>query len=284
MEKGSKISGLVLVMSMAAALAKASDAPGTLRFELRAEHFIVVQGSIGELRKVRLVLDTGATHTMIDRRVAKKLGLKEFGSTAAISLDRTLEMSLVRLPELAFGNVRATSVEALVADLSFLPLVGSIDATVGMDILGRLGFSVDYRKRTITFGTPSSTGRTLLLEPDFPVPVVRLKIDGESVRLMVDSGGRDLVLFEDRLSRRVRSNLRSIGAGSLSHGGGRSAARAVQVEHLEIHADRRATRTAFLIRVSADSYPGLDGVIGATALGGRRVHFDFPRSALGIEP
>lgn len=284
MEKGSRISGLILVMSMAVALAKASDSPGTVRFELRAEHFVVVRGSIGELRKVRLVLDTGATHTVIDRRVAKKLGLEEVGSTAAVSLDRRIEMSRVVLPELAFGNVRVASVEALVADLSFLAPVGSIDAIVGMDLLGQLGLSVDCRKRTITFGTPSSTDRTLQLEPGFPVPVVRLKIGGESVRLMVDSGGRDLVLFEDRLSRRVRSNLRSIGDGSLSHGGGRSAAKAVQVEHLEIHADRRATRTAFLIRVSADSYPGLDGVIGATALGGRRVHFDFVRNVLGIEP
>ena len=47
----------------------------TMPFELVAGFLVVVDGQIGNLNGLKFILDTGATHSLIDQKVADRLQL-----------------------------------------------------------------------------------------------------------------------------------------------------------------------------------------------------------------
>ena len=48
----------------------------SLHFDLLERHLIVVHGSIGSIDGLKLLIDTGAIPSMVDRKIARKLGLE----------------------------------------------------------------------------------------------------------------------------------------------------------------------------------------------------------------
>jgi hypothetical protein len=89
-------------------------------------------------------------------------------------------------------------VSAGVSDLSYLEGVG-IDAIVGLDVLARTSFSVDYRKRVLRFSPGDREESVAPLELVWPFLTVRITIAGQQVRLLVDTGSSDLVLFKSKM-------------------------------------------------------------------------------------
>ena len=89
-------------------------------------------------------------------------------------------------------------VPAGVSNLSYLEGV-RIDAIVGLDVLARTSFSIDYRKRVLSFSPTGREDSVAPLEMVWPFLTVQMTIEGQPVRLLVDTGSRDLVLFKSRL-------------------------------------------------------------------------------------
>jgi Aspartyl protease len=63
-----------------------------IRFKLYQGYIIVVQGSIGTLQKLNFVIDTGAVPSVVDPRVAQKLGLN--GTSQSVSVETCRRKSL----------------------------------------------------------------------------------------------------------------------------------------------------------------------------------------------
>ena len=74
-----------------------------------------------------------------------------------------------------------------------------IDAIVGLDVLARTGFSIDYRKRVLRFTPGDQASQSPLSNSCWPFVTVRMTIAGQHVRLLVDTGSSDLVLFKSRM-------------------------------------------------------------------------------------
>ena len=105
-------------------------------------------------------MDTGAYPSVVDQKIASSLGLTEHPGRVNLS-NTSVETRLVVLPSLLLGPVRAGSLPVLTQDLSFLQkAVGhKVDGIVGLDVLRRSSFTINYRTKEMLFGPRR--------EPDF---------------------------------------------------------------------------------------------------------------------
>ncbi|HMJ21464.1 MAG TPA: hypothetical protein VK513_06130, partial [Terriglobales bacterium] len=79
-----------------------------------------------------------------------------------------------------------------------------VDAVLGMDIL-RLGtFSIDYKSGWICFGDGEPMASAVPVEDGQPYLILKARIDDFSVRLMIDTGCDDVVLFANRVPKGLK--------------------------------------------------------------------------------
>ncbi|HMK20719.1 MAG TPA: aspartyl protease family protein, partial [Terriglobales bacterium] len=95
----------------------ASAAQSSIPFKRAGEHLIVVQGSLGDLAKRNLVIDTGAYPSIVDTAVARKLHIS--GQREELdAVTHKLSRPVVILPSVDLGPIHASAVRAMTADLS----------------------------------------------------------------------------------------------------------------------------------------------------------------------
>ena len=166
-------------------------------FELYQHHLIVTKGSIGPLNGLSLLIDTGTIPSMVDGRIARKLHVQAEPSML-VAFGQSVAIQSTILHGIRIGALQTGPVPAGVSDLSYLEGV-RIDAIVGLDVLARTGFSIDYRKRVLRFSPGDQEESVAPLELVWPFVTVRMTIAGQQVRLLVDTGSSDLVLFKSRM-------------------------------------------------------------------------------------
>ena len=128
-------------------------------FELYQQHLIVTKGSIGPLNGLSLLIDTGTIPSMVDGRIARKLHVQAEPSML-VAFGQSVAIRSTILNGFRIGARQPGAVPAGVSDLSYLEGV-RIDAIVGLDVLARTSFSIDYRKRVLRFsrGRPRRVSR-----------------------------------------------------------------------------------------------------------------------------
>ena len=166
-------------------------------FELYQHHLIVTKGTIGSLNGLRLLIDTGTIPSIVDGRIARKLHVQAEPSML-VAFGQSVAIQSTILNGFRIGARQPGSVPAGVSDLSYLEGV-RIDAIVGLDVLARTSFSIDYRKRVLTFSADGRNESVAPLELVWPFLTVQMTIAGQQVRLLVDTGSSDLVLFKSRM-------------------------------------------------------------------------------------
>lgn len=265
-------------VSLNGAGAAGAQSSTPLSFELHERYQIVVRGAVGRLEGLNLLIDTGSIPSMVDRRVAKKLGVK-VQESEMVAFGEKSRVQRTVLPSIRLGPLRADAITADVGDLSFLH---GVDAIIGLDVLSLSSFSIDYEAREITFGPLAARERTVRLEVTPPFLTVQLAIAGRPVRLLVDTGSRRLVLFE----RRVRDRLPRLhvhGEQVMYHIAGTSHLHRVSLPLLDAGGTAVEHIEGFMSDASVDGYPSeIDGVLGIRTLASKRVDFDFERGRLGF--
>ena len=95
----------------------AANETNEVPFKLYRGYVIVARGSIGNLRNLNFLIDTGAVPSVLDRRIAKKLHLT--GSFEKLSVfTNELEAQRVIAPEVSLGPFHADALPAVVGNLS----------------------------------------------------------------------------------------------------------------------------------------------------------------------
>ena len=269
---------LAVMASLHGGGASSEQCSTPLKFELREGYQIVVPGAIGALERLNLLIDTGSIPGMVDRSVAKKLGVDVQESEIVAFGERSRVLTTV-LPNIRLGSLRADAVTAGVGDLSFLH---GVDAIIGLDVLARSSFSIDYETRQVAFGPLVAREPTVRLEVTPPFLTVQLALAGRPVRLLVDTGSRRLVLFE----RRVRDRLPRLpvhGEQLLHHLSGTSRLHRVFLPPLDAGGTIVEHLEGFMSDAPVDGYPAeIDGVLGLRVLASKRAEFDFERGRLGF--
>jgi predicted aspartyl protease len=258
---------------------EATAEPVSFPFELVDDTLIVVRGSVGHLSDLQFVIDTGATRTYVDRRVAATLGLRATWSRPLRALEGRGQAEGITLPSLHLGSIRTGLISGLMTDLSPACRSRHVDAVIGMDLLRLGNFEIDYAARRIVFEPADEIPHEVPFASMTPLLSIDASIEGQPVRLMVDTAARAVTLFTNHMQARL-PRFRLLGQTAVATAVGTSLAREVDLG--TVHLGRTPwPRRAFLVEVTAEPYAGLDGILGAWPQTVTRVRFDFRRQRLG---
>lgn len=182
----------------AAPAAPAPEAPRTVEIDLmkmerdaRCGH-ILVTGLVGG-EPMRLLLDTGATHTVLHTESAARLKNVRWLDTSLMTfLSNSQQVPKMLLAPLMVGPGQSDVHPIVVMDLSAVRnmLAEKVDGIVGMDFLGALPFTFDFRRNEYYWGLPSGVSLVpLQVEMEGGRRVfLNLSCAGKPLRLLLDTG------------------------------------------------------------------------------------------------
>jgi hypothetical protein len=262
-----------------AVLSRSTETIAEVPFELYQHHLIVTRGSIGRLDGLSLLIDTGSIPSMVDARIARKLDLQA-ESSVLVAFGQSVTIRSAVLDGFRMGSMRSGPVPTGVSDLSYLEGV-RIDAIVGLDVLARTSFSIDYRTRVLRFAPTGREDWVAPLELVWPFLTVRMTIAGQQVRLLVDTGSSDLVVFKTRLPAAL-SGARWRGEKNVQYASGVARLQRLDLGQVSLGEHVWDKLEGWTLDRVPHGYPtGIDGVLGVRSLGCTRVRFDFERNELG---
>ena len=253
-----------------------------LPFHLAAGYLIQIEGQIGTQNHLKFLLDTGATMSIVDVKIADKLRLHR-QSTQSFNFDRSLTWEQATFPDVRFGAARASKIALLVGRLAeYSDFARGVDAIIGVDLLRLVNFTVDLDARKIIFHPSSPIIPAQMRDPLLNCLFLEMGVQGHMIRLLVDTGFPGILLFEERLTTTV-SNLEIPDKPVGVILGGRLRAKQTPLRNVLIGSTRRDV-TVFLAKAPADDVlPGTVGVVGISALNAHRVNFNFNEKTISWE-
>ena len=256
-----------------------SPVRATIPFQLVSGFLVVVNGQIGDLEGLKFIVDTGASYTFIDRKVADRLKLpRRPGKTT--NFDRDVPVDWAVIPELRIGPLRNGALRVMIAKLGeYSEFAENVDGIIGLDVLSRSEkFIIDYEKHTISW--------ELAGEPDSRRPspayfVIPFVVQGFPMHLILDTGFQGILLYKDRL-RKGLPDLRTQGK-PIEVDFGRLQTTQVKLPGVRL-VGQETVATVFLTDgPEPGGLPGVDGYLGIASLKAKRVEFDFAARLLRWE-
>ena len=246
-----------------------------LPIQLCRNYLVVVEGSIGTLEKLTLIIDTGTYPSIVDQRIAATLGLSEREGQAVL-VGHSVQATLATLPFVAVGPARAESVPVLVQDLSSLQktLGRRIDAIVGLDVLGKNSFSINYRTKRLRFGAVERNRSTVSFETGQPRSTVEARLHDRPVRLLVDTGAAALLLFQSRMKIPI-SPLAGNATRANNVGGGEFQLQPVLIQDMRMGKEELGPQAGFVVAGQRDGGQNFDGLLSMRGLHLEEISFDF---------
>jgi hypothetical protein len=107
---------------------------------------IIVPVTLNRTLSANLLLDTGASMTMISRRIATALALYATSSRQFSGVGGNVTAQIARVDSLKVGDAEVNGMPVSIHDLSQTP---AFEGLLGMDFLGRFQVSVDTAKRVL---------------------------------------------------------------------------------------------------------------------------------------
>jgi hypothetical protein len=251
-----------------------------LPFDLYQGHLIVIKGSLGGLTGLRILVDTGTIPSVVDRHIARRLHAQPARQTQAVAFGRASMGELGRFAGFVAGPLQIPELSASIGDLSYLG-PARVDVIAGLDLLVRASFRIDYRARVLSFRPPDAVPWSARLEIVRPFITAQLWVAGTPLRLLVDTGSAELIVFKARLPTALLP-LPWRGDKVVHYATGPA-----RLLRMLLPAARLGNRAwdvlpAFALDRSTEGYPTeIDGVLGVGALGATQLQFDFNRGELG---
>ncbi len=257
-----------------------SAAKAEVPFQLYNDNLIIVKATIGTVKNVNMILDTGTSPSAISKELADRLKLR--GKTESLqTLNGTIQTQSLTLPSIQIGPLAAGPIRVVVQDLGFMErsLGISLGGIAGLDILSTGSFTIDYRRRKVVFGPIAASAKAIRFETQKPFLTVKAKIEGHEVRLLVDSGTWGLLVYRNRL-RTAQEQLRFDPIASISTAGGMTHVRWLSAV-VSLGSDNLGSRNVAIADVDSDLQNDFDGLLGFAKMGFRKVSFDFENGLFG---
>ena len=254
----------------------AQPAPVKLPIRLFWNYLVMVEGSVGNFEKLHFLVDTGAYPSIVDQKIARNLGLAEQHARVNLA-NKSVRTGRVILPSLILGPVRMEALPVLTQDLSYMrKAVGyKVDAVIGLDVLRRSSFTINYRAKEILFGPVEGLKFSAPFDTDVPVVTIRTRVQNHQLRLVVDTGSPDVMLFESRMPG--STGLQTLGTQETVNAGGTFRLRKVWIPDVYLGQERIGGQAAFIVSDHKDDGDDFDGVLGMKTPQQSKIAFDFER-------
>jgi len=257
-----------------------SAAKAEISFQLYNGNLIIVKATIGTVKNVNMILDTGTNPSAISKGMGDRLKLQ--GNTESLqTLNGTIQAQSVILRRIEIGPLHADGVRVVVQDLSFMErsLGISLGGIAGLDILSSGSFTIDYRRKTIVFGPIATNTKAVRFESQAPFLTVKATIEGQEARLLVDSGTWGLLVYRNRLQT-TQEQVHFDSKVSISSPGGMTHVRWLRTGVL-LGRDNLGARNVAIADIDSDTRNDFDGLLGFATMGFRKVSFDFENGLFG---
>ncbi len=244
-------------------------------FELYEGHMILVKASlVGTGKTLYVMIDTGASHSVLSFRGARKINAQRFGAKetgSAFGSRKMLDRVIVR--GLRLGSHTIT----MACYLAELPWK-KVDLLLGLDALAQSSFTIDYAKKEIEFASTSRLSHSMRFDREDGLLIVDVEIGKEMYRLSIDSGAPYTCLWQAHLGKSLRSLKTE--ESTMKSMAGISDIRTTVLPLLRLGACEWKELFAWILSGRQNTAEGRDGVVGLASLNLTRVHFDFDQAEL----
>jgi hypothetical protein len=251
----------------------APDVSTKLPIRVYGDYLVIVEGLIGT-EKLNFLVDTGAFPSIIDQKISHKLGLAEQPVRVNLS-NKSVETRLVVVPSLVLGSIHMQSLTALTQDLSFLQrgLDRRVDAIVGLDVLRKSNFSINYKTKEMFFGSPEVLTFSAPFDSEEPVVTIQMRAANRRLRIVIDTGSPDLMLFQSRMPDPI--GFQELGTQRVSDVSGAFQRRRIRIPDVYLGQEKLGSQVAFVVDDRKDHGDDFDGVLGARGPEFWKIAFDF---------
>jgi predicted aspartyl protease len=255
---------------------------GTVRFNLYRGYLMVARGSAGTAKGLTFLLDTGASSSVLDPQLARKLHLQSFPASIAV-LGGSVPAERSVAPSLSVGPMQRDNVPVLLEDLSFLQkaLPIRVDGIIGLDVLGQSAFLIDYAARQIHFGPLPALSDAIPMHMEGGLAIIDAEVNNLPAHLLLDTGASSLFLFA-RSTPGAVSDLRISAVHPSSDTIGESQSRQVKLSNLRLGSADFGQEQAFVVPDGSQGGHPFDGLISPAGLGIRRVAIDPGRGEVAF--
>jgi predicted aspartyl protease len=245
-------------------------------FELRSGFLIVVPVRVGERSDLRFILDTGATRSVVDRRLVRQVASPS-RVLEVFSFDRRLQIETTIVDHFEVGPIHAVNPEIEIIQLSeYSELAKDADGIVGMDLLKESRrILIDYSKKIVWFSLADVGTKPIARARCF---IVTVKVQGAAMRLAIDTGFEGIAIHENRLRLQV-PNLRTEG-DPVSVEMGHLKTTKVRVPDVNLGGAPETREILLMNAPRENEIDGIDGYLGPAALHATRIEFDFEKRIL----
>jgi predicted aspartyl protease len=151
----------------------------------------------------RFLIDTGAQSSAIRSDLAEKLKLRPAYRIEVATNAGSQAMVATMANRVSLGSKSSTGVELAVHDLAGIRCLDrGIQGVLGQNFLSHFNYLLDYRNRSLTFDTALPGGDRIEFEGIDQRPAIKAVREGKSLRLVLDSGASDLILFSEQADGR----------------------------------------------------------------------------------
>lgn len=166
--------------------------------------------AIANQHPVRLVVDTGASHTLFDPLRIKRVLKGELSAVSGLSAkglgddiqSKVIDLLDIEIAKMVFKNYHAVLVDlSAVNELFKLIFKDNIHGIIGGDMLQAMQSIIHYKKQKIKLGGKKYPMQVLALAPNSFHHMVRLSVNGKQANFILDTGASrtifDISLFHE---------------------------------------------------------------------------------------
>jgi predicted aspartyl protease len=233
---------------------------------------VVTTGQIGGLaERQNFVLDTGTAPSILNERSAKSLGLP-VSRGILVAVGQAVSTGQTVLPQLDLGPIHVTNLPMNVMDLSQLEkrLGMHVAGLIGMDVLGRSSFCLDYQAKELRFGDAEEQGIGVPYDQSTGLALAEATLQGRRVRLIVDTGSDLVVVYGGDWSK--EDTVRPVSESEGTSVAEQVAAR--QIANAELAFGGKEFRVMRAYYIPSATKVTYDGFFGVRALKLRGISFD----------
>ena len=121
----------------------------------RIGSLFVVTIQINETRSAKLILDTGASHTILSHKIAQDLGLFSLRPAASVTMHTvsgSVQADLVQIDSIRIAGAEVRNTLAAIHDLPEAP--PEIEGLLGLNVLGHFDVTLDTVRNRLHLGVP----------------------------------------------------------------------------------------------------------------------------------
>lgn len=241
---------------------------------LAQKRFAVVPVVVDGQGPYDFLLDTGSTTSVVDKNLAKELGLKPLGRTVIRTASGTERVPIARIHEMRVGSRSTETVLVLISKMDGVhKLDKNIRGILGFNFLSRFRYTLDYEHQRLRFENGAVGTRV-----PFDASSRSIVLAADNLRLLLDTGATGVFLFRSE-GLDVEVNARAI--KQVRTNAGRRISKSGWLERLDI-GDLTLGRVPVTLMPKTQLESKADGLLPGTLFDA--IYFDHENNFVILNP